>query len=125
MRFFHVFVLACAFLPSPLISPLEANRISARRRWSTLCGDTLAAPPHDDDEANAMVSMLFAAMTAIAAALPAPYARAVAARCREWQGTAARPIDRLRQALRERGNAQLELGLALAREHREALTHGR
>ena len=124
LRFFHVLVLACLFLPSPPISAAERDQISDRNRWSTLCGSSLRETrcrpgPEEDRRATA----LFDAMTAIAAELPAPYARVVADGRDQWEGSRPRAIDRLREALDASRTSQLELGLTLARQHRETLAH--
>jgi glutamate--cysteine ligase len=122
LRFFHLLVLACLFLPSPEISPEERELISRRNRWSTLCGlslrDGRCCPGKDED---AQAGTLFDAMAAIAAHLPLAYTRVAADAREQWTGGRPRPVDRLREALAS-GRSQLELGLALARQHREALT---
>jgi glutamate--cysteine ligase len=120
--FFHVLVLACLFGPSPLISATEWESIAERNRWSTLCGSSLRegrcrAGPEERRQAAA----LFAAMTAIASRLGAPYTEIIADRREQWEGNRPRPIDRLRETLATGRNSQLELGLTLARQHYEAL----
>ena len=62
-------------------------------------------------------------MAEIAAELPAPYARVVADGRAQWEGNRPRPIDRLRDALDGARKSQLELGLALAAQHRQTLAH--
>lgn len=124
LRFFHVLLLACLFLPSPLISPAERERIAARNRWSTLCGSSLCEEtcrpgPDEGEQARAF----FDTMMEIAAHLPADYREAVADRREQWEGHRPRPIDRLREALAANGESQLERGLALAHQHREYLAH--
>jgi glutamate--cysteine ligase len=122
LRFFHVFVLACLFLPSPLISEVERDQIADRNRWSTLCGSSLRETrcrpgPKDEEQAIA----LFDAMAAIAAEMPSPYARVVVEAREQWDGIRSRPIDRLRDALAAGRKSQQELGLALAKQHRASL----
>lgn len=124
LAFFHVLVLACLFLPSPLITAAERECIAERNRWSTLCGSSLREErcrPGPDEQQQA--ARLFAAMTAIAAELPAPYRQAVAAARDQWEGKRPRPVDRLREALAGGRKTQLELGLELAHQHREYLAH--
>jgi gamma-glutamylcysteine synthetase len=120
--FFHVLILACLFLPSPLISATERESIADRNRWSTLCGSSLRegrcrAGPEERRQAAA----LFDAMTAIASRLSVPYAQIIVDRREQWEGNRPRPIDRLRDALATGRKSQLELGLTLARQHYEAL----
>jgi glutamate--cysteine ligase len=122
LRFFHLSVLANLFLPSPSIAADERTRIFDRNRWSTLCGSSLcdspcAPGPDESRDAHA----LFDAMATIATRLPPPYADALAAARERWAGRAPRPIDRLRAAMGAGPQATLELGLRLAREHRETL----
>ena len=124
LRFFHVLLLACLFLPSPLISIAERERIAARNRWSTLCGSSLcdeACRPGPVECEPARV--FFAAVTEIAAHLPACYREAVADRREQWEGHRPRPIDRLRETLAVNRESQLERGLALAHQHRDYLAH--
>ncbi|MDP3071267.1 MAG: hypothetical protein Q8N18_13335 [Opitutaceae bacterium] len=124
LRFFHLSVLADLFLPSPPISGAERARIADRNRWSTLCGSSLrdspCAPSPDErrDAAN-----WFDAMATIASRMPPPYAGALAAARERWAGRRPRPIDQLRAALGSGADATLELGLRLARHHRETLAH--
>jgi glutamate--cysteine ligase len=120
LRFFHVFILANLFQPSPLLGEEERSSLAQRWRWSTLCGtplcDCVGAP---GDEAS--VENLFATMSGIAAHLPAAYADAVAGASARWRGAPTRLIDRWRdERSREPGGA-LALGLRLAREHRDTL----
>jgi glutamate--cysteine ligase len=124
LRFFHVLLLACLFLPSPLISPAERERIAARNRWSTLCGSSLCDDacrpgPEECEPARAF----FAALTEIATHLPTSYREAVADRREQWEGRRPRPIDRLRETLAAHRESQLERGLALAHQHRDYLAH--
>lgn len=124
LHFFHLFVLAGLFLPSPLITPEERLRIVDRNRWSTLCGSSLHEEPcrPGPDEQSA-AEALFAAMATIATRLPPPYSQALTAAQERWAGRLPRPVDRLRDALGSGPNATLKLGLDLSRQHREALTH--
>jgi len=123
MRFFHALVLACLFLPSPPISAAERERITQRNRWSTLCGSSLRDSPCRPGPAERQdATILFDAMAVIAAELPAPYARAVAAGREKWEGGRLRPVDRLRDALDLGRKTQLELGLTLAAQHRASHT---
>jgi glutamate--cysteine ligase len=124
LRFFHVFVLAALFRPSPLLSGDELACITRRNRWSTLCGSSLREPPcQPGPEEKQAAAMLFDAMGTIATALPPPYGEAIAAARERWEGRGARPIDRLREALGPGPRATLELGLRLARQHQETLAH--
>jgi gamma-glutamylcysteine synthetase len=124
LRFFHVLVLACLFLPSPLISATERDHIAQRNRWSTLCGSGLRdARCRPGPEESRQAGELFDAMAAIAAELPAPYARVVTNAREQWVGARPRPIDRLRAALSAGQKSQLELGRALAHRHREFLAN--
>lgn len=124
LRFFHLFVLAGLFLPSPFISPEERRRIADRNRWSTLCGSSLReAPCRPGPDEQSAAEAVFAAMATIATHLPPPYAQSLTAARARWDGRLPRPIDRLRKALGSGPNATLELGLELARQHREALAH--
>jgi len=126
LRFFHVFVLACLFLPSPLIAVIERTAIAQRNRWATLCGSPLRLERGGPDGKDAGgVGMLFDAMEAIAARLPPAYALAVARGREMWEGNRPRSIDRLRDALQADQQTLLELGLTLARRHREVITDGR
>jgi len=124
VHFFHLFVLASLFLPSPLISAEERLRIADRNRWSTLCGSSLREEPcrPGPDERSA-AEEVFAAMATIAAQLPPPYAQSLIAARARWEGRLPRSIDRLREALGSGPHATLELGLDLARQHRETLAH--
>lgn len=120
LRFFHVFALACLFLPSPALTPAERAKLADRWRWSTLCRGRLCECDHaPGDEAE--VEGLFHALEAVAAALPGPYAQAVSNAHLRWRGEPGRLIDRWRdaRALEPRGAAAL--GLRLAREHQAAL----
>ncbi|MEY4938713.1 MAG: hypothetical protein RIQ93_448 [Verrucomicrobiota bacterium] len=124
LQFFHLLILSNLFSPSPLLSADERVLIADRNRWSTLCGSSLrAAPcqpgPAEEDAAAA----LFETMATIAGHLPLPYADAVANARERWAGRRPRPIDRLRAALGAGSRATLELGLRLARQHRQSLTH--
>jgi len=122
LHFFHVFVLACLFLPSPLITAVERERIAERNRWSTLCGSSLREGLcRPGPEAQEQAGLLFEAMTEIAAELPPPYREAVAAAREQWEGNRPRPIDHLREVLAARHASQLELGLELAYQHRDYL----
>ncbi len=124
LHFFHLFVLAGLFLPSPLISPEERLRIVDRNRWSTLCGSSLheePCRPGPDEQSEA--EAVFAAMASIATQLPPPYSQSLTAAQERWAGRLPRPVDRLREALGSGPPATLELGLTLARQHRETLTH--
>ncbi|PAW67265.1 MAG: hypothetical protein B9S34_05940 [Opitutia bacterium Tous-C1TDCM] len=124
VHFFHLFVLAALFMPSPLISPEERLRIAERNRWSTLCGSSLLGEPcRPGPDEQAAAAALFAAMDAIAAELPPPYAQALAAARERWAGRRPRPIDRLREAVAAGPLCALELGLDLARRHRRTLAH--
>jgi hypothetical protein len=117
LHFFHVFVLANLFHPSPPLAATERASLAARWRWSTLCGaplcDCVGAPGEE-----AEVDILFSLMTAIAAHLPAPYADAVARAQARWKGTPTRPIDRWRGERAREPDGALALGLRLASEHR-------
>lgn len=124
LHFFHVFVLACLFLPSPLITAAERERIAERNRWSTLCGSSLREPrcrPGPEEQRQA--GRLFEAMSDLAAELPARYREAITAVREQWEGNQSRSIDRLREALAGSGKSQLELGLELAQQHRDHLAH--
>jgi len=124
LRFFHLSVLADLFLPSPPISAAERARIAGRNRWSTLCGSPLRdspCAPGPDERQDA--AAWFDAMAMIASRLPPPYADALAAARERWAGRRPRPIDRLRAALGSDPESTLELGLHLARQHRETLAH--
>jgi glutamate--cysteine ligase len=124
LRFFHVFVLSCLFLPSPLISAAERDAIVDRNRWSTLCGSSLQEKRcRPGPEADGQAHALFDAMEAIAAELPAPYAHVVAKGREQWEGSRPRAIDRLRDTLDAGRQSQLELGLVLAHQHRASLDH--
>lgn len=126
LRFFHVFVLTCLFLPSPLISAVERTAIAERNRWATLCGSPLRLARGGGDAKDAGgVRTLFDAMETIAARLPPSYALAVARAREMWDGVRPRPIDRLRDALQADSQTLLELGLTLARRHREVIADGR
>ena len=124
LRFFHLFVLASLFQPSPLISSEERRRIAERNRWSTLCGSSLCAEPcrPGPDEQSA-AEAVFSAMATIALHLPAPYSHALTAAREKWAGRQLRPIDRLREALASGPGPALQFGLDLARRHRETLAH--
>lgn len=124
LRFFHVLLLACLFLPSPLLSIAERERIAMRNRWSTLCGSSLCDEtcrpgPEECEPAQAF----FEAMTEIAAHLPPSYREAVANRREQWEGRHPRPIDRLRETLAANRESQLERGIALAHQHRAYRAH--
>lgn len=124
LRFFHLFVLAGLFMPSPLISAAERTRIADRNRWSTLCGSSLCTEPcRPGTDENQDAAALFDAMTQIATRLPPPYMDALAAARERWAGRRPRPIDRLRDALAAGPHATLELGLSLARQHQDTLAH--
>jgi len=119
-----VLLLACLFLPSPLLSIAERERIAARNRWSTLCGSSLCDEtcrpgPEECEPAQAF----FDAMTGIASHLPESYREAVADRLEQWEGRRPRPIDRLRETLMVNRESQLERGIALAYQHRDYLAH--
>jgi len=121
LRFFHVFLLACLFQPSPPLRADEREALAARWRWSTLCGnplcDCIGAPGGPTE-----VESLFATMTMIAAYLPQPYTAAVDAARARWQGEPTRLIDRWRRERAHQPDGALALGLRLAREHRAALS---
>ena len=120
--FFHVMILACLFLPSPLISAAERESIAARNRWSTLCGSSLREGRcRAGAEERRQAAGLFDAMAAIASRLGASYAGVIADRREQWDGDRPRPINRLREALSAGRQSQLELGLTLARQHYETL----
>jgi hypothetical protein len=122
MLFFHVLILACLFLPSPLISATERESIAERNRWSTLCDSSLREGRcRAGMEERRQAAVLFDAMTAIASRLGAPYPEIIANRREQWEGNRPRPIDRLREALDAARKSQLELGLTLARHHHEVL----
>lgn len=124
VHFFHLFVLASLFLPSPLISPEERSRIAHRNRWSTLCGSSLRDEPcRPGADERSSAEAVFAAMATIAAQLPPPYAQSLLAAQERWEGQRPRPIDQLRASLGSGPDATLELGLNLARQHRESLAH--
>jgi hypothetical protein len=124
LRFFHLSVLADLFLPSPSISGDERARIANRNRWSTLCGSPLCDSPCAPGPAERQdAAGWFEAMAAIATVLPPAYADSLAAARERWAGRRPRPIDRLRTALGSGPDATLELGLRLARQHRESLAH--
>jgi hypothetical protein len=104
----------------------ERERIADHNAWSTLCGSSLCEVRcRPGAEAERQADALFDAMSAIAAELPAPYARVVAEGRERWEGSRPRPIDRLRDALDAGPKSQLELGLSLAHQHRASLDHER
>jgi glutamate--cysteine ligase len=124
LRFFHLFVLANLFLPSPLISPGERLRVTDRNRWSTLCGSSLREEPcRPGPDERSSAEAVFSAMATIAPHLPPPYSQALTAAREKWAGRVPRPIDRLRAALASGPGTTLEFGLDLARRHRETLAH--
>ena len=126
LQLFLVLILACLFLPSPPILAEERERIADHNAWSTLCGSSLREVRcRPGAEAERQADALFDAMSAIAAELPAPYARVVAEGRERWEGSRPRPIDRLRDALDAGPKSQLELGLSLAHQHRASLAHER
>ncbi len=124
LHFFHLFVLAGLFLPSPLISLEERKRITDRNRWSTLCGSSLCnelCRPGPDEQSSA--ETVFAAMAKVAAQMPPPYSQSLSAARARWEGSLPRPIDRLREALAYGPQGTLKLGLNLARQHKQTLAH--
>jgi glutamate--cysteine ligase len=126
LQLFHALILACLFLPSPPILAGERERIADHNAWSTLCGSSLCeARCRPGAEAERQANAFVHAMRAIAAELPAPYARVVAEARERWDGKVPRPIDRLRDALNAGRKSQLELGLSLAQQHRASLAHER
>ncbi len=124
LHFFHVFVLACLFLPSPLITAAERDVIAERNRWSTLCGSSLRegrCRPGSHEQQQAL--RFFEAMAEIAAELPPAYRQAVTKAREQWEGNQPRPIDRLQEVLKAGATSQLKIGLELAHQHREYLAH--
>jgi glutamate--cysteine ligase len=124
LRCFHLFVLACLFLPSPALTAAEREGIAQRNRWSTLCGLSLLDPDcRPGREECRQADAVFDAMTALAALLEGPFPPVVTRTRDQWEGRKSRPIDRLRDALGRGSGSQLELGLALARQHRNLSAH--